>query len=56
MLYYDIGDGKEHLMLTIKRTNIDNLEYTPIYKFYLYTDDGDKITLFNKSKEVKCFM
>ena len=55
-LYYDIGDNKENLMLTTVQTNIDNLKYTPFYKFYLYTADGEKITLFDKSKKVTCFM
>jgi len=55
-LYYDIGDNKENLMLTTVQTNIDNKKYTPFYKFYLYTADGEKIVLFDKSKKVTCFM
>ena len=55
-LFYDKGDGKENLMSTTVQTNINNLEYTPFYKFYLYTADGKKITLFDRSKKVTCFM
>ena len=36
--------------------DIDNLHYTPFYKFYLYTEEGEKITEFDKSAKVTCIM
>jgi len=47
-LYYDIGDGKENPMSTSVQTNIDNKKVCPTYKLYLYTEKGEKITLYDK--------
>jgi hypothetical protein len=55
-LYYDKGDNKETFMSTEQETNIDNLKYTPFYKFYLYTSAGEKITVYDKSVKVTCKM
>ena len=55
-LYYDKGDNKETFMSTEQETNIDNLHYTPFYKFYLYTSAGEKITVYDKSVKVTCIM
>jgi len=55
-LYYDKGDNKENFMSTTSETNIDNLHYTPFYKFYLYTSGGEKITVYDKSVKVTCVM
>ncbi|MBR3661269.1 MAG: hypothetical protein IKN63_05170, partial [Bacilli bacterium] len=54
-LYYNIGND-DILMLTTTQTNINNLESYPFYKFYLYTSEGQKITLYDKSLEAKCVM
>ena len=43
-------------MSTEQETNIDNLHYTPFYKFYLYTSAGEKITVYDKSVKVTCIM
>ena len=55
-LYYDKGDKKETFMSTETETNIDNLHYTPFYKFYLYTSSGERITVYDKSVKVTCVM
>ena len=55
-LYYDVGDGKENLMLTSVQTNINNLEVCPIYKLYLYTEAGERITLYDKKISSSCVM
>ena len=55
-LYYDIGDGKENLMLTSVQTNINNLEVCPFYKLYLYTSKGERITLYDKTISSSCVM
>ena len=55
-LYYDKGDNKETFMSTTSETNIDNLHYTPFYKFYLYTSGGEKITVYDKAVKVTCVM
>jgi hypothetical protein len=43
-------------MSTTSETNIDNLHYTPFYKFYLFTSTGEKITVYDKSVKVTCIM
>ena len=55
-LYYDIGDGIENLMLISVQTNINNLEVCPSYKLYLYTANGEKITLYDKTISSSCVM
>ena len=55
-LYFDKGDNKETFMSTETETNIDNLHYTPFYKFYLYTSAGKRITVYDKSVKVTCKM
>ena len=55
-LYYDKGDNSEIFMSTTSETNIDNLHYTPYYKFCLYTSAGEKITVYDKSVKVTCIM
>ena len=55
-LYYDIGDGKENLMLTSVQTNINNLEVCPFYKLYLYTTKGERIYLYDKTISSSCIM
>ena len=55
-LYYDVGDGNENLMLTSVQTNINNLEVCPIYKLYLYTEAGERITLYDKKISSSCIM
>ena len=55
-LYYDIGDGVENYMTTTEQTNINNLEVCPFYKLYLYTANGEKITLYDKKISSSCVM
>ena len=55
-LYYDLFDGKEILMLISTATNINNKEEYLFYKFYLYTAEGQKITVYNKKVNVTCKM
>ena len=51
-LFYDIADKNEVLISTTYQTNIHNLEVKPSYKFYLYTDKEEKITLYDHSVTV----
>ena len=55
-LFYDIGNGKENLMLTTVQTNLNNLEVCPFYKLYLYTEKGERITLYDKTISSSCIM
>ena len=55
-LYYDLFDGKENLMSVTTATNINNKEEYLFYKFYLYTAEGQKITIYNKNVNVACKM
>ena len=55
-LYYDIGDGKENLMITTAQTNINNLEVCPYYKFYFYTSKGEKVTLYDNKLKMESFL
>ena len=55
-LFYDIGNKNEILMSTTSQANINNKEVKPIYKFYLYTDKEEKITLYDHSVTVTCHM
>ena len=55
-LYYNIDNVNDNLMLTSVQTNIDNLKDYPFYKFLLYTSSGDRITLYDKSINMKCKM
>ena len=55
-LFYDKGDSQEIFMTPNNEIDIDNLHYTPFYKFYLYTAAGEKITEFDKSAKVTCIM
>ena len=55
-LYYKIGDQNDVLMFTTTQTNINNLRSYPFYKFFLYTAEGERITLYDKSLEATCVM
>ena len=55
-LYYNLGDQSDVLMLTTTQTNINNLKTYPFYKFFLYTAEGERITLYDKSLEATCVM
>ena len=55
-LYYNLGDQSDVLMLTTTQTNINNLKTYPFYKFFLYTEEGERITLYDKSLEATCVM
>ena len=55
-LFYEKGDSQEIFMTPNNEIDIDNLHYTPFYKFYLYTEEGEKITEFDKSAKVTCIM
>ena len=48
--YYDKGDYKEIFMSIKQETNIDNLYYTPFYKFSLNNSAGEKIIVYDKSE------
>jgi len=55
-LYYNIDNKDDVLMLTTTQTNMNNIENYPFYKFFLYTAEGTKITLYDKSLEATCVM
>ena len=55
-LYYNIDNVNDNLMSLTAQTNINNILYYPFYKFFLYTSDGEKITLYDKSVKTTCVM
>ena len=55
-LYYDLYNGKDNLMLTSEPTNIDNKKEYLYYKLFLYTHEGELITIYDKSVKVTCKM
>ena len=56
MLYYNLYNGKDNLMLTTEQTNIDNKKEYLFYKLFLYTPQGELITIYDKSIKVTCKM
>ena len=55
-LYYNIDNKNDNPMSISTQTNINNLNYYPYYKFYFYTVDGTKITLYDKDATMSCAM
>ena len=55
-LYYNIDNTNDILMSTSIQTNINCLKDYPFYKFLLYTSNGERITLYDKSKDISCKM
>ena len=55
-LYYDLFDGKENLMLSSERTNINNQKEYLFYKLYLYTSEGDNVTVYDRKIKITCNM
>ena len=55
-LYYNLDNTNDVLMSLSTQTNINNLLTYPFYKFILYTDEGKRITTYDKSIEVTCIM
>ena len=48
-LYINKGDNKDTLMSPDVQTNVNNKEVCPTYKFFFYTKDGEKITIYDKT-------
>ena len=55
-LYYNVDNKNDNLMLASIQTNINNLKEYPFYKLLFYTSNGERITLYDKTKSITCYM
>ena len=55
-LYYNINNTNDILMTTSIQTNINSLTDYPFFKFLLYTSSGERIKIYDESKDISCKM